>query len=692
MSPTNNLLIELGTEELPPTALLKLSEAFTQLVVTGLKELNLSMGSVEPFATPRRLAVRVNNVPSHTPTENVTVWGPPQKVGFDADGNPTKAGAAFAKKNNVSVDDLGVENDGKIDKLVFKTQAGGELTAGLIPALVQGALAKLPISKRMRWGASRNEFVRPVHWLVLMLGDQVVSGELLGLSAGNTTRGHRFHADRAFAINHADDYEAILKSAYVIASVAAREKIIIQQVQACGEKLRGQAVISEDLLAEVTGLVEWPVAVAGNFDTRFLQVPSEALISSMKEHQKYFHVVDANNNLLPNFITVANIESTDVAQVIAGNERVIRPRLADAAFFFEQDKKVSLDNQREKLSRMVFQAKLGTLYDKTERIAALAKIIATEIGAEPSLAHRAGQLSKADLVTSMVYEFADLQGIAGSYYAANDGEAAEVAAALTEQYMPRFAKDSLPKTQTGTVLALADRLDTLAGIFGLGQVPTGSKDPFALRRASLAVLRLLIENNLALDLKTLLQHAVDLYPELPKGHESVDLALNYMLERLRSWYEDAGIDIAIYQAVSAKNLSEPLDINHRIYAVTEFNKLPEAQALAAANKRVSNILAKQQTDVGSTVDNTLLVEPAEVALSALLSQLQQEVVPLLKNNNFKESLAVLAQLRASVDTFFDDVMVMAEDEALRNNRLSLLAQLRNSFLAVADISFLAAAK
>jgi len=399
-------------------------------------------------------------------------------------------------------------------------------------------------------------------------------------------------------------------------------------VNDCGNSLGGRAVITEDLLDEVTALVEWPVAITGNFEAEFLSVPAEALVSSMKEHQKYFHVVDSNGALLPHFITVANIESTDVAQVIAGNEKVIRPRLADAKFFFEQDQKISLQAQREKLKKMVFQAKLGTLFDKTERIAKLAEYIAEQIGGDAKAAARAGELCKADLVTSMVYEFADMQGIAGEYYAQNDGESKAVAKAMTEQYLPKFAKDALPTTSVGTAVALADRLDTLAGIFGLGQVPTGSKDPFALRRASVAVLRLLIENNFALDLKVLLKRAASLYGELPKGDETLDLALNYMLERLRAWYEDDGIDIAIYQAVHAKNLSEPLDIHQRINAVAEFAKLPEAEALAAA-------------------------------------------------------------LRAPVDAFFDGVMVMAEDQALRNNRLALLNQLRNAFLAVADISCLA---
>ncbi len=684
----HQFLVELGTEELPPTALSTLSQAFEASVSAGLKALDLNVESIEAFATPRRLALRVNGLPSATPTKELTLWGPPVKVAFK-EGAPTKAAEAFAKKNGIDVASLQTANDGKVDKLVHTAQAGGESVEALLPNIVQNALDQLPINKRMRWGASREEFVRPVHWLVMLLDDQVVEGQIFGLKAGRITLGHRFHSNGEQTIAHAKGYDQVLQNAYVVANFIARKNIIKQQVNDCGNSLGGRAVITEDLLDEVTALVEWPVAITGNFEAEFLSVPAEALVSSMKEHQKYFHVVDSNGALLPHFITVANIESTDVAQVIAGNEKVIRPRLADAKFFFEQDQKISLQAQREKLKKMVFQAKLGTLFDKTERIAKLAEYIAEQIGGDAKAAARAGELCKADLVTSMVYEFADMQGIAGEYYAQNDGESKAVAKAMTEQYLPKFAKDALPTTSVGTAVALADRLDTLAGIFGLGQVPTGSKDPFALRRASVAVLRLLIENNFALDLKVLLKRAASLYGELPKGDETLDLALNYMLERLRAWYEDDGIDIAIYQAVHAKNLSEPLDIHQRINAVAEFAKLPEAEALAAANKRVSNILAKQDFTPASTVDTALLQEAAEQTLAKELNALMAQVEPLLAQNNYQQALATLAALRAPVDAFFDGVMVMAEDQALRNNRLALLNQLRNAFLAVADISCLA---
>lgn len=688
---SHQFLVELGTEELPPTALKTLSLAFSDAFAEGLKSHNLEIASIEAFATPRRLALRVNGLPSATPTQELIVWGPPVAVAFK-DGAPTKAAEAFAKKNSLEVSELQTASDGKAEKLMCQATTGGEQTHTLLPGLVSEALAKLPISKRMRWGSSREEFVRPVHWLIMLLDDAVVAGSVLGLEAANTTRGHRFHANKTFSVTHAKDYENVLQDAFVVADFAKRQSLIKEQVEAVGASLKGQAVIDDDLLDEVTALVEWPVAIAGKFDQRFLDVPAEALISSMKEHQKYFHVVDAKGALLPNFITVSNIESTDVDQVIAGNEKVIRPRLADAAFFFEQDQKTSLTEQRNKLSKMVFQAKLGTLFDKTERIGKLAEFIAGEIGADKAEAKRAGELSKADLVTSMVYEFADMQGIAGFYYAKNDGESEAVATAILEQYQPKFAKDDLPSSKVGTAVALADRLDTLAGIFGLGQVPTGSKDPFALRRASVAVLRLLIENQLNLDLKVLLDKAASLYPSLPKGEEGTALALTYMLERLRAWYEEADINVAIYQAVSAKQLTHPLDINHRIYAVSAFAKLPEAEALAAANKRVSNILAKQDQDIADEVKPELLTEAAEKTLAEQVASLSAEVAPMFANNDYEKALATLAKLRTSVDTFFDDVMVMAEDEALRNNRLALLKQLRSLFLEVADISYLAAAK
>lgn len=690
---SHHFLVELGTEELPPKALFSLMQAFAAEVSKGLKALEVQFAELHPYASPRRLALLVQGLPATTPLQDVTVWGPPAKMARDADGQPSMAARAFAAKNNVDVSALQTAHDGKAEKLVVYSQAGGQPLAELLPGIVQQALNLLPINKRMRWGSSREEFVRPVHWLIMLLDEQVIPCHILGLKAGNSSRGHRFHADRSITIESPSQYaQLLMDQGRVIADFTARRERVHAQVVAAGRALGGEAVIDGDLLDEVTALVEWPVALSGHFEERFLAVPAEALISSMKEHQKYFHVVDAQGALLPHFITVANIESDDPAQVIAGNEKVIRPRLSDAAFFFLTDKKTPLAQHREKLRTLMFQAQLGSVFEKTERVAKLAQSIAAKLAADEVMARRAGELSKADLVTNMVYEFADMQGIAGQYYARNDGEAEEVAQAITEQYLPKFAGDELPVTATGTILALADRLDTLAGIFGLGQIPTGSKDPFALRRASLAVLRILVEKSLNLDLRELLSEAVALYPFLPKGSESVDLALNYMLERFRAWYEERSIPAEVYHAVSAKGLTCPLDIDKRVHAVAAFYQMAEAEALAAANKRVSNILAKLEGQPPTSVADELLLENAEKALAEAIQTLQVTVTPLFEARKYGEALAALASLRDTVDAFFEDVMVMTDDLALRQNRLALLHRLRQLFWEIADISQLAVSK
>lgn len=684
----HNFLVELGTEELPPKSLLTLSTEFRNQLEASLKNLGVAFNSVSPFASPRRLAVLIEGLPATTPVKSVTVWGPPANVAF-ADGKPTKAAEAFAAKNGISVAELTTASDGKVEKLKCDVKTGGESLTQLLPGLVDHALAQLPIAKRMRWGSKRDEFVRPVKWLVMLFDEQVIPCTILGVTSGNQTRGHRFHCNRTLTIPSATAYKKLLlEEGKVIADFNERRDNVRKQVIATGEKLGGQAVIDPDLLDEVTALVEWPVALAGRFEERFLAVPAEALISSMKEHQKYFHVVDKKGALLPHFITLANIESADPAQVIAGNEKVIRPRLSDAAFFFETDKKQALTDHREKLRNVVFQAQLGTLFDKTERIAVLAGFIARKLGADDRWAERAGRLSKADLATAMVYEFADMQGIAGFYYGQDDGEEKEVYWALKEQYLPKFAGDELPSTTTGAIVALADRIDTLAGIFGLGQVPTGSKDPFGLRRASVAVLRILVEKGYDLDLRDLLEEAVELYPSLPQGKKCIDVALNYMLERFRAWYEEQNIPAVVYQAVAAKGINNPLDIDNRVQAVAAFYQLPEAEALAAANKRVSNILAKQPV-TDTTVNDALLQEPAERDLAQQVAAAKRKVEPLFAKRQYKEALAELASLRAAVDLFFDKVMVMAEDPQLRANRLALLAGLRSLFWEVADISQLA---
>jgi glycyl-tRNA synthetase beta chain len=690
---SRDFLLELGTEELPPTALKNLLAALANGVKAGLDEAGLAYSNINSYASPRRLALVVEQLAEATPVRQVTNWGPPAQVAFAADGKPTRAAEAFAKKNGLEIDQLKTENDGKADKLVAHQQAGGEPAVELLAGIVNDSLAKLPIPKRMRWGAKRTEFVRPAHWLVMLYGSDVIDAQVLGLNAGRESRGHRFHHNQAVSINSAADYVTTMLNAYVQVDMAARRALIIEQVNREAAAIDGTAVISEELLDEVTALVEWPVALTGRFEERFLEVPAEALISSMAEHQKYFHVVDHDGQLKPYFITVANIESKDPAQVIDGNERVIRPRLSDAAFFFETDKKHSLESQRQRLGSIVFQAKLGSILDKTDRIAALAASIASDIGADATKAKRAGELSKVDLVTEMVLEFDKMQGIAGYYYALNDGEDPEVANALKEQYLPKYAGDELPHTVTGTLIALADRLDTIVGIFGIGQKPTGSKDPFALRRASLGALRLMVEKDINLDLRELLTRAARNHGDSIKDAENaVEESLAYMLDRFRAWYEEDQIATEVYLAVAAKKLSRPVDINTRVLAVDAFAQLPEAQALAAANKRVSNILSKLDSAPATEVKPELLKEPAEQQLAEAVADKAQRVEPLFTERRYADALAELATLRAAVDTFFDDVMVMADDEALKNNRLALLAQLRGLFLQVADISALAPTK
>lgn len=692
---TKHFLVELGTEELPPTALKKLISAFASGIEQSLVQQNLSFSAIEPYATPRRLAVIVRDLDEQTPEKESLVWGPPAKIAFDSEGNPSKAAIAFAQKNGIDVENLTVENDGKADKLVHRALAGGEAVSDLLPAVIETSLNNLPIAKRMRWGSRRIEFVRPAHWLVMILGNEIVDGEILGLRASRETRGHRFHYNQPLVIDNADDYVDKLQStAYVIADFNTRQQLIRQQVEVQAARIGGQAVIDQDLLDEVTALVEWPVALTGRFEERFLNVPSEALIYSMKEHQKYFPVVDEHQQLLPFFITVANIESSDPNQVIDGNERVIRPRLSDAAFFFETDKKSSLTQFRERLKPIVFQAKLGSIYDKTERIKALAGIIAKDIGADSEMAQTAAQFCKSDLVSEMVGEFDKMQGLAGYYYALNEGLDNEIASALKEHYQPKFSGDNLPKTITGTIIALADRIDTLTGIFGIGQKPTGSKDPFALRRASLGVLRLLVEKELSLDLKSLLITSVQLHGDsITDKEDTVATVLDYMLERFRAWYEEENIPSAVFLSVQAKGLTEPLDIHRRVHAVNAFNQLPQAQPLAAANKRVSNILFKLgDGTVPELIDPTLLQEGAEKNLAEALKLKSFEVEPLFASRNYTTSLTTLASLKEPIDAFFDDVMVMVDDDALRNNRIALLNQLRQLFLHVADISLLSVSK
>ncbi|AXS83757.1 glycine--tRNA ligase subunit beta [Marinobacter sp. Arc7-DN-1] len=690
---TQDFLVELGTEELPPKALKPLSDAFTQGIARGLDEAGIEFGKIEAFAAPRRLAVRIRKLADAQPDKSVEKRGPAVKAAFDDAGNPTRALTGFATSLGVTPDQLDTLETDKGAWVVYRTVEQGKPTVELMPELVEQSLAGLPIPKRMRWGAHRTEFVRPVHWVIMLFGNKVIDTPIMGLTPGNKTRGHRFHCPKSLIVPTPGDYEVVLRQeGYVIADFAGRREQIRAGVTELAEKeAGGKAVIDEDLLDEVTALNEWPVPLMGRFEERFLEVPAEALISSMKEHQKYFHVVAADGDMLPLFITVANIQSKDPAQVISGNEKVIRPRLSDAAFFYETDRKTRLEDRVDALKPIVFQEKLGSIYDKSVRVAALARKIAGAIGSDPALAERAAMLAKTDLVTEMVLEFTDLQGIMGQYYAANDGEPEDVAKALNEQYMPRFAGDNLPTTLTGCAIAIADRLDSLVGLFGIHQPPSGTRDPFALRRASLGVLRIIIERELPLDLQTCCEWAQENFTVLTEQN-TASTVVDYMLERFRAHYDEQGIGAEVYLAVHARRPTRPLDFDRRVKAVEAFRQLPEAQALAGANKRVSNILTKQGGDsIGETVDASLLQDSAEKALAEQVDQQAAKVLPLFENGDYASALSSLASLREPVDNFFDEVMVMADDEAIRNNRLALLNRLRNLFLRVADISLLPAA-
>ncbi len=687
-----DFLFELGTEELPPKALLTLSNALKKEIIAGIeaslgKEAKalLQDAVVKTYAAPRRLAVLIENLATEVPASTFFMQGPPARIAFDADGNPTKALQGFAKKCGATVEQL-EEQDGK---LCYRQETPAKPLADDLPAIVQNALDKLPIPKRMRWGSSRAEFVRPVKWVVMMLGDEVVECEIMSLKAGRKTRGHRFHYNQEIELIAPSDYASTLKErGYVLADFAERRELIRNQALAEAEKVGAEVVIESALLDEVTALNEWPVALLGRFEERFLDVPSQALISSMADHQKYFHLLDNAGNLAPFFITISNIESKEPQQVIEGNEKVIRPRLADAAFFFETDKKTSLEARTEQLKKIVFQKDLGTVHEKTVRIANLAGLIADKIGADKGWAERAGLLCKADLISDMVLEFPELQGLMGYHYAINDGEAEEVAKAQDEHYMPRFAGDQLPTTETGMAVAIADRLDTLVGLFGINQPPTGSKDPFALRRATLGTLRIIVESGLDLDLRELLKIAADNHNDLPARDGLEEKVLDFMLDRFRAWYEDAGISAEVFLAVLAVKPTSPLDFDKRVKAVNHFRSLSEAEALAAANKRVSNILSKQGVSGTPAVSESLLQDAAEQALAVELQNIQPGIEALFEAGDYQAALEKLSALRSSVDSFFEDVMVMADDEAIRNNRLALLSQLRSLFLGVADISLL----
>lgn len=679
-----DFLVELGTEELPPKALKRLAEAFLEGVEKGLRDAGLAYEAARYYAAPRRLAVFVERLATQQPDRTNQLDGPPVQAAFDAQGQPTQAALGFARKCGVEVGQL----DRSGPKLRYVQSIAGQPASELLAGIVDAALAALPIPKRMRWAARKTEFVRPTQWLVMLHGDSVVPGEILAQQSGRQSRGHRFHHPDAVTIHSPASYAEDLRQASVMVDFAERREMIRTRVEQLAGEQQGTAIVPDDLLDEVTALVEWPVPLVCSFEERFLEVPQEALISTMQDNQKYFCLLDAQGRLLPRFITVANIESDDPAQIIAGNEKVVRPRLTDAEFFYKQDQKQPLETRNERLANVVFQAQLGSVYDKALRVSQLAASIAPHIGGDAERAARAGLLSKCDLATEMVGEFPELQGIAGYYYARHDGEAEDVALALNEQYMPRGAGAELPTTLTGAAVALADKLDTLVGIFGIGMLPTGSKDPYALRRAALGVLRILIEKRLELNLHGALQTAASQYGDKVEQTDLVQQVQDFVFDRLRARYEDEGVEVAVYQAVRAVSPASPLDFDQRVQAVQAFRQLPEADALAAANKRVSNILTKAEMGISEAIDPTLLQEGAEQALAASISHAEQAIAPLTQQREYQRSLEALAALRDPVDTFFDQVMVNVEDQAVKANRYALLARLRGLFLGVADISLL----
>jgi len=684
-----NLLIELGTEELPPKSLRQLAESFANNVEAELTKAELNFENVRWLASPRRLAVVVTNLDAKQADKIVEKRGPAVNVAFDEQGQATQAAQGWARSNGITVEQAERLVTDKGEWLLFKSSVTGQHIKTLIPAMAATAVAKLPIPKPMRWGAESTQFIRPVHTVTMLFGQTLIPGELLGVASDRVIRGHRFMGEAELTLSHADDYETLLDSTgKVIVDYERRKAIIREQVEAVAANESGVAAIDEELLEEVTSLVEWPVTLVGSFEEKFLDVPSEALIYTMKDHQKYFPVLDNDGNLLPRFIFVSNIVSRDPKQVISGNEKVVRPRLADAEFFFETDKKKTLASRLDSLSTVLFQKQLGTLKEKSERIAAIAEKVAVNISADPVHAKRAGLLSKTDLMTEMVLECPDVQGIMGMYYARFDGEAEEVAIALNEQYLPRFAGDKLPTSLVACAVSLADKLDSLVGIFGIGQAPKGDKDPFALRRAAIGLLRIITDKQLDLDIVELVGIAKQAYADKLTNENVVTDVVDFLFGRFRATYQANGYSVELIQSVLDRRPTKPVDFEQRIQAVAKFQTLPEAAPIAAANKRISNILAKVKQEINSDVNTSLLQENAEKALAEVLASLESKLSPLFAASNYEAALFELASLQAPVDAFFDDVMVMADDEAVKQNRLALLNRLRNLFLQVADVSVL----
>ena len=690
MSKPRNFLIEIGTEELPPKALKSLMLAFGDNLASGVDDARLEHGDVHTYASPRRLTVLIEKLAMAQEDRKVEQKGPPVKVAFDDNGNPKPAATAFATKCGVAVEELERVATDKGEWLVFNTVEEGRSAAELLPDIIERALGALPIPRRMRWGAGEAEFVRPVHWIVMLHGKDVVDASVMGIQAGRASRGHRYHSKGVVEIASPGKYLDTLETeGFVIADFERRRELVRNGVNDAAEQVGGNVVDGESLYDEVAALVEWPVPIVGAFDEVYLDLPREVVVSTLTGHQRYFPVADDKGQLLPHFITVANLESRDPEQVIEGNERVIRPRLADAAFFWDSDRKTTLGAREETLRDVVYQRGLGSVFDKCQRSARLAAWLANELGVETTTVERAAAIAKCDLTTGMVGEFPDLQGTMGRYYALSDGEPVEVADAIAEHYQPRFAGDDLPESQAGQILAVAEKLDTLAGVFSIGKKPSGNRDPFGLRRAALGIVRILVECGIDVDLKAMIAKAV---AEQPQGKidaaELVADLYGYITDRLRGYFmdRDTSLGTETFDAVMARQPASLVDFDRRLAAVQTFARLEQAESLAAANKRIANILRKAGDPRGLEVTVKRFEHDAEKALHTAVEELRQKVAPMLEQRRYAETLSDLADLRDPVDRFFDDVMVMADDEVVRNNRLALLSQLRDLFLDVADIS------
>ncbi|MCO6536595.1 MAG: glycine--tRNA ligase subunit beta [Gilliamella sp.] len=684
-------LVEIGTEELPPKSLRTLAESFAANFIQQLDNANLEHGEVLWYASPRRLALKVLNLNDTQPDSQIVKRGPAVSAAFDANGNATKAAEGWARGCGITVDQAERIQTDKGEWLSYTQNQKGQPVVNLLCDMVKTALSKLPIPKPMRWAARQVEFIRPCHTVTMLYGDELVPGTILEIKSDRIIRGHRFMGEQEFTIDNADQYPEILEQrGKVIADYDKRKSIIKQQAEEEAAKLNGKADLTDNLLEEVSSLVEWPVVLTAKFEERFLEVPAESLVYTMKGDQKYFPVYDKQGKLLPNFIFVANIESKDPQVVISGNEKVVRPRLADAEFFYQTDLKQRLEDRLPRLETVLFQQQLGTVKDKAIRIESLSGFIADKIGADVEQAKRAGKLTKCDLVTNTVFEFPETQGIMGRYLALKDGESIEVATAIEEQYKPRFAGDELPSTAVSCSVSIAEKLDTLAGIFGIGQHPKGDKDPFALRRAAIGVLRIIVEKALPLDLVELANYAASLYGDKLNNKNVVDDIVNFMQGRFRAWYQEQGFAIDTIQAVLALNPTKPADFDARVKAVTHFRTLPEASSLAEANKRVSNILSKIEVTIPEQINAALLETGAEGELAKKLAILTDKLSPYFSESRYQDALIELSSLKEAVNAFFDSVMVMVDNEGIRLNRLALLKKLQNLFLKVADISLLQA--